>query len=111
MVGAQDYPGAKSLRHGIELWLVFQNRRCVFQNKGVFWKFLRCKRPTGATKSHSVYHREGGLSSPLLVVMVVTNGSPKVVGTSPWGLPHFCIFGSQLGGRAPKGVELSPDVR
>jgi hypothetical protein len=47
--------------------------------------------------------------------MVVTKGSPKVgvasVGASPRGLLHPWILGSRLGGRAPEGVELSPDVR
>jgi hypothetical protein len=59
----------------------------VFQNEKFVLEFPKCKGRRGLTKFHNVYNKEGGLLSPLLMVMVVTMGS--------LGVGVVCVGASQ----------------
>jgi hypothetical protein len=74
----------------------------VFQNTNVFKKFFRLTTQGGLPKV-SGYYREGGVPSPLLVVMLVTKKIPVLV-ELVFGLHHgdSRIFGSRLGTGLPR---------
>jgi hypothetical protein len=75
----------------------------ISQNTRVSRKFFR---PLGGSvESHNGYYKEGGLPSPLPVVMVVAKGVLVIV-ELVLGLHHrdSYLLGSQLDGQISKGL-------
>jgi hypothetical protein len=86
------------------LWVVFQNQRCVLE-------VPLYKKPRRLPNPIADITKQVKFPSPLLMVMVVTKGSPTLVWPI-WKLHHVdsYTFKTQLNFWTFKGADLSPNV-